>query len=315
MTVDTTSSLTRGISVVVPVYNAEATLRDLIAELEPVLLGLGCPFEAVLVNDGSRDGSWTAIRELAAVRPWVRGLNLSMNYGQHNALLCGIRDARYSTIVTMDDDLQHRAEEIPLLLAELEKGHDVVYGYTETLAHSPLRSAAAALTKLILQQFMGASTARRVSSFRALRTALRDGWRDFHGPYVSVDVLLSWVTRKFGAVPTRHRSRERGRSNYTLPKLFDHAMNMLTGFSVLPLRIASMVGFAVCLLGLAMLIFVLVRFVAEGREVPGFAFLASAISIFSGVQLFALGMIGEYLGRMYFRVAGKPTFTIRDRVG
>lgn len=312
---DSTRSASGGISVVVPVYNAEATLRDLIAELEPVLRGLGNEFEVVLVNDGSRDGSWAVICELATARPWVRGVDLSMNYGQHNALLCGIREARHETIVTMDDDLQHRAEEIPLLLAELGKGHDAVYGYTETLAHDPLRSAAAALTKLILQQFMGARVARRVSSFRAFRSSLRDGWKDFHGPYVSIDVLLSWTTREFGAVPTRHRSRERGRSNYTLPKLFDHAMNMFTGFSVLPLRIASLIGFAVGLLGLLMLIFVLVRFFAEGREVPGFAFLASAISIFSGVQLFALGMIGEYLGRMYFRVAGKPTFSVRDRIG
>ncbi|HPA19194.1 MAG TPA: glycosyltransferase family 2 protein [Verrucomicrobiae bacterium] len=315
MNAEASSPIVGGISVVVPVYNAEATLRDLIGELEPVLRAIGGPFEAVLVNDGSRDGSWAVIGELAAAWPWVRGIDLTMNYGQHNALLCGIREARHDTIVTMDDDLQHRADEIPLLLAELEKDFDVVYGYTETLAHDPLRSAAAALTKLILQQFMGARAARRVSSFRAFRSHLRDGWAAFHGPYVSIDVLLSWTTRRFGAVPTHHRSRERGRSNYTLLKLFDHAMNMFTGFSVLPLRIASLIGFAVCALGLIMLVFVLARFLIEGREVPGFAFLASAISIFSGVQLFALGMIGEYLGRMYFRVAGKPTFSVRGRVG
>lgn len=304
-----------GLSVVVPVFNAEATLRDLIAELEPALRSIGRPFEAILVNDGSRDASWDVIRELAASRPWLRGIDLSMNYGQHNALLCGIRDARYDIVVTMDDDLQHRADEIPLLLDELEKGPDVVYGYTETLAHDPLRSAAAALTKLILQQFMGAKAARRVSSFRAFRVRLREGWGRFSGPYVSIDVLLSWSTRRFGAVPTRHRSRERGRSNYTIFKLFDHAMNMFTGFSVLPLRVASLVGFSACAAGLGMLLFVLVRFLLEGREVPGFAFLASAVTIFSGVQLFALGMIGEYLGRMYFRVAGKPTYTVRDTIG
>lgn len=304
-----------GLSVVVPVFNAEATLRDLIAELEPALRAIGLSFEAILVNDGSRDASWDVIRELAAPRPWLRGIDLSMNYGQHNALLCGIREARYDIVVTMDDDLQHRADEIPLLLDELEKGSDVVYGYTETLAHDPLRSAAAALTKLILQQFMGAHAARRVSAFRAFRARLREAWNDFRGPFVSVDVLLSWSTRRFGAVRARHRERGRGQSNYTLMKLIDHAMNMFTGFSVLPLRVASFTGFGACLFGLGVLAYVLGRYLIDGSSVPGFPFLASVVTIFAGVQLFALGIIGEYLGRMYFRAAGKPSYAVRERVG
>lgn len=302
-----------GISIVIPVFNAEATLRELAAELEPALRSLELPFEAVLVNDGSRDKSWATICDLAGAHPWIRGIDLSMNYGQHNALLCGIREARYGTIVTMDDDLQHRAEEIPLLLVELEKGPDVVYGYTETLAHDPLRSLASAFTKLVLQQFMGAHAARRVSSFRAFRTRLRDAWTTFSGPYVSIDVLLSWSTRRFGSVATRHRVRERGRSNYTLFKLFDHAMNMFTGFSVVPLRIASLLGFAACFIGITLLCVVLVHAMIAGRDVPGFAFLASTITLFSGLQLFALGMIGEYLGRMFFRLSGKPTYSARAR--
>ena len=141
-----------GVSVVVPVYNSEQTLGPLAERLEPVLRGRGGAFELVLVNDGSRDGSWGVIDGLAAARPWVRGIDLMRNHGQHNALLCGIREARFDTVLTIDDDLQNPPEEIPVLLAKLDEGFDVVYGTPQKEQHGLWRDLASQITKLVLQE-------------------------------------------------------------------------------------------------------------------------------------------------------------------
>jgi undecaprenyl-phosphate 4-deoxy-4-formamido-L-arabinose transferase len=162
---------------------------------------------------------------------------------------------------------------------------------------------------------MGAEIAREVSAFRAFRTGLREAFRDYRSPWVSIDVLLTWGTARFAAVPVRHDPRRVGSSNYTLRKLVNHALNMATGFSVAPLRLASLVGFAFTLFGTGVLAYVLGRYLLEGASVPGFPFIASVVAIFSGAQLFALGIIGEYLARMHFRMMGRPTFTVRSRTG
>ena len=300
------------ISVVVPVYNSEASLPVLVERLYPALSALGTPFELMLVNDSSSDGSWSRILELAVQHRWIRGLNLSRNYGQHNALLCGIRHARFDTIVTMDDDLQNPPEEIPRLLAKLEEGFDVVYGTPDNEQHGVLRNMASRVTKMTLASAMGAESARKVSAFRAFRTSLRDGFEHYRGPFVSIDVLLTWGTTRFSAIPVRHDARSLGASNYTLRKLLVHAANMMTGFTALPLQIASLIGFAFTLFGLGLLIYVLASYWIAGSPVPGFPFLASVISIFSGAQLFALGVIGEYLARMHFRMMEQPPFMVRE---
>jgi glycosyltransferase involved in cell wall biosynthesis len=298
------------VSAVVPVYNSEGSLPILVERLSRVLEPEKTLGELILVNDGSSDGSWDVIRELAARNPWVRGLNLMRNFGQHNALLCGIRAARYDTIVTLDDDLQTPPEEVPKLLARLEEGADVVYGIPQRQSHGLLRDAASTITKIALQSAMGAETARKVSSFRAFRTHLRDAFAMYAGPFVSIDVLLTWGTRSFGAVPVQNDPRTIGVSNYTLGKLVAHAMNMMTGFSTVPLQAASIVGFSCTLLGIGILAYVVGRYFLEGDPMPGFPFLASVIVIFSGAQLFALGIIGEYLARMHFRMMDRPSYAV-----
>jgi undecaprenyl-phosphate 4-deoxy-4-formamido-L-arabinose transferase len=301
------------ISVVVPVYNGAATLSTLVAGLDPVLRDAAAEYELVLVNDGSRDASWAAILEQAGRHGWIRGINLMRNYGQHNALLCGIRAARYEVVVTMDDDLQHPPTEIPKLLAELAAGHDVVYGTPEHEQHNPWRAVASSLTKLALRGVMGVAVARQVSAFRAFRTELREAFADFRGPFVSIDVLLTWGARDFAAVPVRHDARRAGASNYSVVKLVGHALNMITGFSTLPLRLASLVGFAAILFGIGVLVYVVGRYLWLGGSVPGFPFLASMIAIFSGVQLFALGVMGEYVARMHYRMMERPSYAVRTR--
>ncbi len=305
-------ALPHGLSLVVPVYNSGKILPKLAARLEPVLLQLGRPYEIILVNDGSKDDSWPAILRLASERPAIRGIRLMRNYGQHNALLAGIRSARFDTIVTMDDDLQHPPEELPRLLSAFTAEIDVLYGTPERLQHGLLRDVSSAVTKIVLQRAMGSQTARLVSAWRVFRTGLRAGFANYNSPFVNIDVLLTWSSHRFAAATVRHEPRESGNSNYSMAKLIRHTLNMMTGFSVLPLQLASVVGFVFTLFGMAVLAYVVGRYLLFGSSVAGFPFLASIIAIFSGAQLFALGIIGEYLALIHFRTMNQPAYTVAE---
>lgn len=303
------------LSVVVPVYNSQESLHLLIERLEPILTSLTNRYEIILVNDGSRDESWRTIETLGTQHAFVRGINLMRNYGQHNALLAGIRAATYNIIITLDDDLQHPPEEIPALLEKLHEGYDVVYGTPQHKQHGFWRNLATHITKLALQSAMGVDIAQKVSAFRVFRTTLREAFANYTSPFVSVDILLTWGTTHFASIPVRHAPRQAGTSNYTFRKLATHALNMITGFSTLPLQLASILGFGFTLFGAGVLVYVVGRYIVLGYSVPGFPFLASVIAIFSGVQLFMLGIIGEYLARMHFRLMDRPLYTIREMQG
>lgn len=174
-----------------------------------------------------------------------------------------------------------------------------------------LRDLASVITKLALQSAMGAETARMVSAFRAMRTSVRDAFVEYRGPFVHFDVLLTWSSTRFAAVSVKHDPRAVGKSNYTFRKLAAHALTMVTGFSVMPLQLATFIGFAFTLFGMGVLAYVVIQYFRAGTNVAGFPFLASIISIFSGAQLFALGIIGEYLARMHFRMMERPAYVIR----
>lgn len=305
--------LPRGVSVVIPVYNSAESLPGLVDRLQPVLKDLEIPCEVVLVNDGSRDCSWTVVQGLAARHSWVRGICLMRNYGQHCALLCGVRAARYDRIITMDDDLQHPPEEIPLLLAKLEEGYDVVYGTPEAMQHSVVRNFLSRFTKRVLGMAMGVSRVIEINAFRSFRTRVRSGFRDFRGPTPMLDVMLSWGTNRFGSITVRHARRQFGRSNYSVRKLVNQALLLITGFTTGPLRVASWVGFLFTLLGGAVLSYVVAFYILQG-SVPGFPFLASIVCIFSGAQLFALGIIGEYVARIFSRTLERPTYVVGEVV-
>ncbi|QVL50080.1 MAG: glycosyltransferase [Thiocapsa sp.] len=301
------------ISFVMPVYRSAESLPELHRRITAVFDDPDQPIELVFVEDCGGDDSWSVIQQLAATDPRVRGFRMSRNYGQHNALLCGIREARGEIIVTLDDDLQHPPEEIPKLLAKLEEGYDVVYGPPEREQHGLLRDLASQITKLALEGAMGAANARQVSALRAFRTRLRDAFAEYRSPTVNIDVLLTWATTRFTVVRVRHEARKFGESGYTPRKLVRHALNMMTGFSTRPLQLASLMGFGFALFGLAILAYVLIRWLLQGSAVPGFAFLASIVVIFSGAQMMALGIIGEYLARMHFRMMERPPFVVSEQ--
>jgi len=301
------------VSVVVPVYNGAGTLAELVERIGSALAGH--ELEIVLVNDGSDDASWARIQELARANPKVRGLDLSRNFGQHNALLAGVREATGSLVVTLDDDLQHPPEEIPVLLAALGDDVDLIYGTPAIRHHGLWRNVASRLVRIGLQSAVGSPMAAVVSPFRVFRVELRDAFDTFGGPYVSLDVLLSWATTRFQSIPVAHADRAAGTSTYTFRKLVSLALTMLTGFSTRPLRIASLVGLLATMFGLLVLAYVVVRLFVSGNPVPGFPFLASIVAILSGAQLLTLGVIGEYLGRVHTRSMNKPAYVVRTATG
>ena len=308
------SQLKSGISVVIPVYNSAQILPELVERLAGVLPGLSGEFEVILVNDGSRDESWNVIETLSGKFEWLRGLSLMRNYGQHNALLAGIRSALYDVTVTMDDDLQHPPEELPIILEALTGELDALYAPPLIEQHSYYRNIASIITKTVLKGAMGAETARNVTAWRVFRTKIRDSFDRFQAPMASIDVLLTWGTTRFGVVRTKHAPRKSGKSNYTFYKLVRHAFNMMTGFTVIPLQVASLIGFLITFFGACIFVYVITNYFLNGSSVAGFPFLASIIAIFSGAQLFSMGVIGEYLARMHFRIMDKPAYSIKTRI-
>jgi glycosyltransferase involved in cell wall biosynthesis len=300
-----------GVSVVVPAYRSSATLVTLVDRVHDALPHV--PHEIVIVDDGSPPETWTTIAKLAADDDRVLGLRLGRNAGQHSALLAGVRAARYSLCVTIDDDLQNPPEEIPTLLDALTEDLDVVYGTPHRIAQRRWRSASSVVTRSLMGSVLGADNAAQMTSFRAFRTRLREGFDADLGPAVSLDALLSWSTSAFGTVPVSHHDRAEGRSNYSLRRLVRFTIDSATGYSAAPLQLAMTIGVVTAGLGLLLLCWVIGRLIVSGSSAPGFPFLASLIIIFSGVQLLVLGIIGEYLARMHFRVMRKPTYVVAER--
>ena len=297
------------VSVVIPVYRSEHTLDALIERLGKALPPIADSYEVLLVNDGSPDNSWASIERLARSNPWVRGIDLMRNYGQHNATLCGIRAARYEIIFTMDDDLQNPPEEMSKLLAKLSEGYDVVYGVARRRQQAWWKNLFSVLVKRAISYVMGLRTVRDIGAYKAFRSHLLKAFEDFNGPDVLVDVLLSWGTNRFAAVTVNESPRTVGQSNYNFIKLIKISLLVLTSYTTVPLRLASILGFFFTVFGFFILSYVIITYFVAG-SVPGFSFQASIIALFSGVQLFSLGIIGEYLARVFERTGGRKTYII-----
>jgi undecaprenyl-phosphate 4-deoxy-4-formamido-L-arabinose transferase len=301
-----------GISVVVPAYRSPGTLEQLCDEVEAHVAPLVETIEIIFVDDGSGDGTWTEIQRLAAERSHVQGITLLRNYGQHNALLAGLRAASLPLVLTIDDDLQNPPRVVGKLLDQLTDEIDLVYGRPTQERQGALRNVASRMTKRLMSSALGPEVYPRSSAFRLFRRELVGAADSVRDPYISVDVLLSWATNRITDVTVEFDQRPSGTSGYTLRRLVRHAINMITGYSTRPLRWMSAFGLLCAAFGFGMLMWVLARFLLGDIEVAGFTFLAAAITLFSGVQLLSLGVLGEYIGRMHFRSMGKPPYAIRS---
>jgi undecaprenyl-phosphate 4-deoxy-4-formamido-L-arabinose transferase len=300
-----------GVSIVVPTYKSPTTLSELVERIES--LGLSA-YEIIIVDDGNNDATWEQIGILSLAKKSVVGMRLGRNFGQHSALLAGVRKAKYSQIVTIDDDLQNPPEEIPNLLAGLVNGVDVVYGVSTQVRQNVWRRFTSRTAKAIFAIVLGFESAISISSFRAFRTQLREGFAGELGPHVSLDALLTWSTSRFSTHEVEHHARRVGQSNYSFAKLARFMLDTATSYSTRPLRLATTIGFITTFFGLLLLVWVFGNAIFARDSVPGFPFLAASIAVFSGVQLVVLGILGEYLGKIHFRAMNKPTFSISETI-
>lgn len=300
------------VSVVIPVYNSAHYLQKLVVRLMNVLQAETARFEIILVDDGSTDESWEVLSEIWTRYPsHVTIIQLMRNYGQHNALMCGFRQAHGQYIVTMDDDLQNPPEEIPKLYSAIRRsGADLVYGVYGQKKHAAWRNVGSALVKIFYKTVLQVSI--EPTSFRIIKSKLLKSILSYDMNFTYVDGLLIWNTQRIEATFVEHHARSNGKSGYSINKLMGLALNLFTNFSLLPLQIVSVWGMCVAVVGLFFGVYCLVQNLLSHIAVSGYASTIVAILVLGGTQLVALGIIGEYLGRVHLNVNRKPQYVERQ---
>lgn len=306
------------LSLVIPVYGSELVLPELVLQVQKVLASLEDirgSYEIIFVCDNSPDHSWRVIQSLSKEYPQVHGILLRMNAGQHNALMAGFAQARGDIIVTMDDDLQHSPADIPKLLDKIKDGYDVAYARFKKRKHAPWKIAGSHLNDLVAGYLMQKPKGLYLSPFRAMKASIVDEILRYRGPYVYVDGLILTVTRNIATVDVNHHDRYAGISRYGLRKSVSLWLKMATSFSIVPLRITSLLGLLFSGLGFVFAILLVIQKFTLNLMPIGWSSLIVTVLIIGGVQLLALGMIGEYLGRVLLTINSRPQYVIAETVG
>jgi len=306
------------LSIVIPVYGSELVLVALLSQIEKVLdcrEGIRENYEVIFVCDCSPDNSWHVIQKLVAEHPQVRGVLLRVNAGQHNAQMAGFAQVRGEIIVTMDDDLQHSPADIPSLLDKIEQGYDVVYARFKHRNHALWKVFGSRLNNWVAGYLMQKPRDLYLSPFRAMKAAICNDILRYQGPYVYVDGLILSVTRNIALVDVDHHNRYAGESNYGLRKSVSLWLKMATSFSIVPLRLTSLLGLFFSGLGFFLAILLVVQKLTLNLMPIGWSSLIITILIIGGVQLLALGMIGEYLGRVLLTINSRPQYVIGETAG
>lgn len=299
------------VSFVVPLYYTGAGVPKLFDAFRDVHVEGG--FELVLVNDGSRDDTLARVKEeLPAFPAPVTLVDLASNYGEHAAVMEGFRHVRGRFVINLDDDLQNPVSEALRILAELQSSDaEVIYTYFDEKKHHWFRNFGSWLTNAAATFMLGKPRDLYLSSFRGMRRELVERLVECRVPFPYIDGLILNATNRIGRLQVHHESRGEGQSGYTLRKLVRLWMNMFFNFSVMPLRVASLLGVALCGLGAVFLVVVLLEDLIWGVSPSGWRSLMGSISLFSGAQLLILGVMGEYIGRAYLTLAGKPQSHVR----
>lgn len=297
------------LSVVIPVYKAEKCLEELYHRLKASLEVITPNFEIILVEDCGGDNSWKVIKRLVATDSRVYGIQLSRNFGQHAATICGITHSHGHWVATLDDDLEQFPESLGLLYAKAHEGFDLVYGIYPQRTHKAWRNLSSELARWIFHKAIP-SLNYEYTSFRIIRGDIARSLKQFDSPFPFVDGYLSWLTNRYATVEVMHGNRRDSSSNYTFRKLLTHTINIFVTFSDLPLKLATWIGFIFSGIGLLWLVGTLFGKLFGIITVSGYASILGAVVMFGGMQLLILGIIGEYIGRMNFKSSRKPLYMI-----
>ena len=305
------------ISIVIPCYRSEHTLPGVLLEIDETMKKAGESYEVILVNDGSPDNTWETIRTLCAQDPDRRtGICFARNFGQHAALMAGIRASRGDIVLCMDDDGQTPPAEAPKLIAAIRDGADVVYAsYGGHKQHSALRNIGTALNEKMTEILLGKPKNLFVSSYFAMRRFVADEVIRYENSYPYLIGLVLRTTNHSVNVEVTHRRREQGQSGYTFARLLSLWMNGFTAFSVKPLRIATAIGAASAGIGFLYGIYTIIKRVLVPDVPLGFSALMSAVVFFGGMILLLLGLAGEYIGRTYISASSAPQYVVRETLG
>jgi polyisoprenyl-phosphate glycosyltransferase len=301
------------ISIVIPVYNGARSIERLVGELFEKI-GVH-ELEVVLVNDGSRDESDAVCEKIAGRNPRVKYICLRRNFGEHQAVMCGLNFVSGDAAVIIDDDFQNPPGEILKLVRELEGGFDVVYSRYAVKRHHWFRNLGSWFNDRVATVLLKKPSSLYLSSFKAISIGVVREIIKYRGPFPYVDGLILRVTRNISSVLVEHSAREEGRSNYTLKKLISLWLNMFLNFSIVPLRVFTVMGLLLFGIGFMLVIGTVIEKIISPGLPLGYASLFVALMLFSGVQMLFLGLIGEYLGKQYFDQNGTPQWVIRKTVG
>ena len=304
------------ISVVIPVFNEEDNLRELGERLIRTLTAMGRPFEIIFVDDGSTDRSWQLLTDLNGQYPQnIRALQFHRNFGQHQAIFAGFQAARGQVMVTLDADLQNPPEEIPRLVAKLDEGYDTVGGWRENRQDSIFRRLPSQLVNTVMSRVTGVKLRDYGCMLRAYRRSVVDSINQCQESSSFIPALANLFAHRVAEIPVGHAERERGKSKYGIFKLLRLNFDLMTGFSNLPIHLVGFMGVAIALLGLLFGLFLIIRRIFVGPEVGGVFTLFAILFVFVGLNTLGLALIGEYVGRIYREVRGRPRFVIRQTLG
>lgn len=300
------------LSVVIPCYGSEKTIESVVREVMETITVRKIDYEIILVNDSSPDNVWEKIKKLSMNNEKITGINFAKNFGQHSALMAGYRVCSGDYILSLDDDGQTPANEMFSLLDKLEEGYDVVYASYENKQHSGFRNLGSKVNDYMCEKLLGKPKGLMVSSYFITRKYIIDEICKYKNPYCYILGLVLRTTNNIANVPVKHRARQQGHSGYTLKKLIALWMNGFTAFSIQPLRIATMIGIIFAAFGFLYTIYIVVNHFCNPLTPIGWSSIVAAIMIVGGLILCVLGMIGEYLGRVYISLNTAPQYVIKE---
>ncbi|GFE57658.1 glycosyltransferase [Geobacter sp. AOG1] len=299
------------ISIVIPVYNEEPNLHPLFDRIYPVMQQMGRPFEIIFTDDGSRDRSIEILKELAATHPEVKVIEFNGNFGQHMAILAAFEISAGDIVITLDADLQNPPEEIPKLVAEIEKGHDVVGSVRQKRQDTFFRKFASRIVNITTNKMTGMRMSDYGCMLRAYHRDIVNNINHCQETTTFIPALAQTFASNPGEVPVAHAERAEGESKYSLYKLVRLNFDLMTGFSVVPLQLFALLGIFTSVASVLFALFLLVRRFLVGAEVEGVFTLFAILFFFIGIVIFGIGLVGEYVGRIYQEVRKRPRYVVR----